>query len=192
MNPNSAKNADVIDTLAAEKRRFSKIRTGSIGFGDRSSHHTNVPSSAAAMAKPAIVVALAHPHSGASMIVNTSALIAEIESSKPTMSRAGTCSSRDSGTKAMTATTATITMGTLMKNTDPHQKCSSNQPPAIGPAATAMPLVALQTPIALARSLGSRNTLVRIASVAGKISAAPTPMRPRATISSFAEPAVPA
>ena len=49
MNPNRAKKADVIDTLAAENRRFSKIRTGSIGLGDRSSHDTNAAISAAAI-----------------------------------------------------------------------------------------------------------------------------------------------
>ena len=85
-----------------------------------------------------------------------------------------------------------IVTGTLMKNTDPHQKCSSSQPPVIGPAATAMPLTALQMPIALARSVGSRNTLVRIASVAGKMKAAPTPISARPTISDPAEPTEPA
>ena len=85
-----------------------------------------------------------------------------------------------------------IVIGTLMKNTDPHQKFSSSQPPVIGPAATAMPLTALQMPIALARSPGSVNTLVRIASVAGKISAAPMPISARPTISASADPTDPA
>ena len=74
-----------------------------------------------------------------------------------------------------------------MKNTEPHQKCSSSQPPVIGPAATATPLTALQMPIALARSPGSRNMLVMIASVAGKISAAPTPISARPTIKRSAD-----
>ena len=85
-----------------------------------------------------------------------------------------------------------IVTGTLTKNTDPHQKFSSSQPPVIGPAATAMPLTALQIPIALARSPGSVNTLVRIASVAGKISAAPMPISARPTISDSADPTDPA
>jgi hypothetical protein len=63
----------------------------------------------------------------------------------------------------------------LMQKTDPHQKFSSSQPLVMGPAATAMPLTALHTPMAAARSRVSRKTLVRIARVAGKISAAPRP-----------------
>ena len=82
--------------------------------------------------------------------------------------------------------------GTLTKNTEPHQKCSNSQPPVIGPAATAMPATALQIPIAFARSPGSRNTLVRMAKVEGKISAAPTPIIARPTMSDDAEPTDPA
>jgi hypothetical protein len=55
-----------------------------------------------------------------------------------------------------------------------------------------MPATALQIPIALARSPGSRNTLVRIARVAGKISAAPIPISARPTISDSADPTEPA
>ena len=62
----------------------------------------------------------------------------------------------------------------------------------IGPAATPTPLTALQMPIALARSVGSWNTLVMIASVAGKISAAPTPISARPTINASAESTEPA
>ena len=90
------------------------------------------------------------------------------------------------------AAATAIAIGTLTKNTEPHQKCSSSQPPVIGPAATAIPATALQMPIAFARSLGSRNMLVMIASVAGKISAAPMPIRARPTISVSAESAAPA
>ena len=77
----------------------------------------------------------------------------------------------------------TRTIGTLTRSTEPHQKCSSSQPPVTGPRATLRPLVADQMPIALARSIGSGKTLTRIASVAGKISAAPMPIAPRAAIS---------
>ena len=73
-------------------------------------------------------------------------------------------------------------MGTLMRNTEPHQKCSSNKPPTTGPNATAAPDTADHTPIAFARSTGSVNTFVMIASVAGNTSAAPTPIAPRQKI----------
>src|SRR5262245_36783640 len=110
MNPNSAKNADVIATLAAENRRFLKIVTGNIGCSARSSHITSVASSAASMPSPASVVVDAHPHSGASMIVNTSAVIAAIDSAAPNLSSGGALRSRDSGTtlQAAIATSAAI------------------------------------------------------------------------------------
>ena len=82
-NPNRAKNADVIDTLAAEKRRLRKMVTGSIGWATRSSQRTNTPSSTAATAKPPNVWADSQPHSGASMIVYTRALIAAIDRATP-------------------------------------------------------------------------------------------------------------
>ena len=110
------------------------------------------------------------------MMLYTSVVIAAIDSTIPPMSRRGAPASFDSGTMITVATSATITTGTLTKKIEPHQKCSSSQPPLTGPAATAMPVTALQMPIALARSLGSRNTFVMIASVAGKMSAAPIPI----------------
>ena len=62
----------------------------------------------------------------------------------------------------------------------------------MGPAATPMPLTAFHTPIALARSDGTEKTSVMIASVAGKIAAAPIPMSARAEINSPALPTEPA
>ena len=91
------------------------------------------------MAKPATVFGSSQPHSGASMMVNTSVVIAAIDSTIPPRSRRGAPASFDSGTSTTVATSATITTGTFTKKTEPHQKCSSSQPPLIGPAATAMP-----------------------------------------------------
>jgi hypothetical protein len=73
--------------------------------------------------------------------------------------------------------------GTFTRKTDPHEKCSSNHPPEIGPSATPTPAMAVQIPIAAARSRGSVKTLTTIANVVGKINAAPTPMTARAEIS---------
>ena len=76
-------------------------------------------------------------------------------------------------------TRATMTTGTLIISTEPHQKCSSSQPPVTGPRATARPAVAAHTAMATARSLATVKTLTRIARVAGNISAAPTPIAAR-------------
>ncbi len=91
--------------------------------------------------------------------------------------------SRLVGTKRAINTMAASTTGTLTMNTDPHQKCSSSQPPVTGPSATLSPAVAAQIAMAAARSRGRVNTLTSRASVAGKISAAPTPISARAPIS---------
>ena len=55
-----------------------------------------------------------------------------------------------------------------------------------------MPLTALHTPIALARSVGSVKTLVMMARVAGKIMAAPMPISARPAMRVLAESTDPA
>ena len=81
-----------------------------------------------------------------------------------------------------TGKSAIAQIGTLTKNTDPHQKCSSRKPPAIGPRRRRR-----RRQRTRCRSLGalraSVNTFVRIASVAGKIRAAPMPIDGCAAIS---------
>ena len=52
-----------------------------------------------------------------------------------------------------------------------------------GPSATPRPEQPAQIAIALARSFGSRNTLVKIDRVAGMMNAAPMPMRARNAMS---------
>ncbi len=51
----------------------------------------------------------------------------------PGRSRPGRRSARVSGISQVTAMTAITTTGTLIRNTEPHQKWSSSQPPRIGP-----------------------------------------------------------
>ena len=58
----------------------------------------------------------------------------------------------------------------------PHQKCSKSQPPTIGPMAIPTPVVAPQSPMALARSPRSVKTFTRSERVDGNIRAAPRPM----------------
>ena len=55
---------------------------------------------------------------------------------------------------------ATAATGTLTMKIEPHEKCSSSQPPVIGPAATPTPTIAAHSPIALARFTGSGKMLV--------------------------------
>ena len=76
-----------------------------------------------------------------------------------------------------------MTIGTLTMKIEPHQKCSSRNPPATGPMATAMPATPAHSPIATARSRASVKTFVRIESVAGMMNAAPMPITARAAMS---------
>ena len=62
-------------------------------------------------------------------------------------------------------------------------KCSSSQPPTIGPSAIATPALAPHRPIARARSARSVKTLEISESVAGKVIAAPSPITALAAIS---------
>ena len=73
-------------------------------------------------------------------------------------------------------------MGTLMRNTDPHQKCSSSTPPTTGPSAAPPEATEAHTPMATARSRSSAKVSRRMDRVAGIIMAAPTASSARAAI----------
>jgi hypothetical protein len=89
---------------------------------------------------------------------------------------------RDSGTATAMASTPTTTIGTLIRNTEPHQKWSSSRPPVTGPIAIPMPTAAAHRPMARPRSAGSK-TLVMIARVCGMTAAPPKPIAARARMS---------
>jgi hypothetical protein len=110
-------------------------------------------------------------------------------SSAPGMSMGGALGSREVGTNSWPSSRAMAITGTLTRKTEPHQKCSSSQPPVTGPMAMAMPAVADQMAMAWARSFGTVKTLVMIERVAGMTRAAPTPIRARVAISWPALPA---
>ena len=80
-----------------------------------------------------------------------------------------------------------ITIGTFTRKIEPHQKCSSRNPPASGPMATPRPDTPAQIAMARARSPGCVNTLVRIESVAGMMNAAPNPCSARIAIRALGE-----
>ena len=98
---------------------------------------------------------------------------------------------RDSGTTIWMPISPAITMGTLMRKTEPQSlpvsqwvQCGfcSSSPPRTGPSATAPPTAAAQRPIALPRSCAGK-TIVMMASVTGSTAAPPIPITPRKTIS---------
>ena len=117
------------------------------------------------------------------MVAQTRDTTPTMDRTRPTGSSRGAWGSRDVGTMARPSSSATAAMGTLTRKMAPQAKCSRIHPPVTGPRATARPVTPAHVPMAFARSDGSVKTLVRMARVAGKMSAAPTPMAARAAIS---------
>jgi hypothetical protein len=78
---------------------------------------------------------------------------------------------------------AAMPTGMLIQNTLRQPAESTRAPPTIGPTATDRPNIEPQTPIALARSAGSVNTLVTIARATGLSMLPPTACSPRKAIS---------
>ncbi len=169
--------------VATLKRALLKNDTSRRGSSFVISIFTKANNAAAARTKPAFDFRLPHPQCGDSITVYTSAETATTESKNPVLSILCAFSFRESGIMRAPINSAIATMGMLMRNTEPHQKCSNKKPPATGPNATAIPDTADHKPMAFARSMGSMNRLVMIARVAGKTSAAPMPIAPRQKIS---------
>ena len=120
------------------------------------------------------------------MIPNTTIAIPAIDSSTPTGSSRPGVGFRESGTSRAISTSAMATIGTLTKNTEPHQKCASSRPPVTGPMAIARPTAPAQIPIAFGRSVGSK-TFEMIDSVDGSTAAPLIPISARNAISSSGE-----
>ena len=106
-----------------------------------------------------------------------------LEMATPAKSTRGRSALRDSGIRIATAIRATTTTGTLIRNTDPHQKWSSSAPPTRGPIGKLRKIVEAITAVAFCRSSGANSTGM-MASASGMIAAAPRPSTARAAISS--------
>jgi len=104
---------------------------------------------------------------GASMIPHSSKPRPTMESPAPIGSERLALTFFELGTSQIAANSPISAIGTLMRNTDPHQKWASSQPPATGPTATPSPVVPDQIPMAWARARASVKVLVRIDSVGG-------------------------
>src|SRR4051794_38752198 len=188
--PAMAKNSMDKATLLAEKLRLANSRMSSIGSSRRSSHATNSTPTVAPTAKPASVERDVQPSAGAWMMAYTSEPMAAIDRNAPTRSSLVASGFRESGTRWSAPNNATMRSGTFTQNTDDHEKLRMSAPPAIGPRAMPSPLAAVHTAMALARSRGSPNTLTRMDSVVGMMSAPPTPITERPTMSAVVDVAV--
>jgi hypothetical protein len=117
-----------------------------------------------------------------------SAISPALEMTTPAQSTRGRSVLRDSGIRKVTAISANSTTGTLIRNTDPHQKWSSRAPPTSGPMGKLRKMVEAMIAVARCRSSGANSTGM-MASASGMIPAAPMPSTARAAISSPAEAA---
>src|SRR5262249_17334093 len=117
------------------------------------------------------------------MIVKIRAAMPAVDSANPARSVRSARGSREGGTTRATKAAAAAATGAIAQQLLDQEKLSRSQPPTIGPRAIAAPAVAPQSPIARPRSSRSLKTLEISDRVAGKIIAAPRPIKQRATIS---------
>ena len=117
------------------------------------------------------------------MMVKTPRAMAADESTRPGTSGAAASGAFDAGTATATRTAAAAATGAMAMKMDAQLKCSSSQPPTIGPIAMATPPIAPHKPIARARSFRSVKTLEISESVAGNVMAAPSPITALAAMS---------
>ena len=119
------------------------------------------------------------PFSPASMAPYVTPTSPRLEMTMPLPSRRGRSAPRDSGMNTTTAIRASTTTGTLIRNTDPHQKCVSSHPPRMGPTGYVIITMPMSTVRALARSRSVKRT-GKTAKDSGMMNAAPRPSTVRA------------
>ena len=102
----------------------------------RRSHAMKSPITTTAPASEPTMGVEDQPRVGASMMAQSNRLRPSIDSPAPTASGRWERGLLELGTSHMVATRPTTAMGTLIKNTDPHEKCERRTPARIGPRAT--------------------------------------------------------
>src|SRR5260370_40324833 len=116
------------------------------------------------------------------MMVKTSSAMAAVDSTRPAISTGAASGFFDLGAETATRRAPTAATGPIAMKMLDQLKCSSSQPPTIGPSAIATPATAPHRPMARARSVRSGKNLVISDSVPGRILAAPSHIRTRTVI----------
>ena len=116
---------------------------------------------------------------GAKLIARISAPTSTIESTPPGWSTGSVASFTWPGTSSTAIASAISASGTVRRNTEPHQKCSSRIPAQSGPRAEIAPPVAAQRAIDRVRA-GPDQSAVISASVVGYAIPAARPPKTRA------------
>ncbi len=184
--PPMANMAKAAASTPAVKAGLRKIAKSSRGYGRRAWRRANnqPPTTATASA------ANARGQDGAACATSFMATMSPDSvtsaSTDDSRSQGLPCSTAPFGAKTNVPIKARTTTGTLMRNTEPHQKCDSKRPPTIGPSAAPTTDKLPQTAMARFRSRSSSKVTRISASVAGIMAAAPTARNARATISADA------
>ena len=177
------KNTSDSAPMADDSRASRNSRTSSEGYRTLASYQTKKASIARPpSAGPSTSRCTQEPLSPPWMMPYTRSTRPAMEASTPTKSIRPGLGFFDSGTSRAIATTLAAQNGTLIRNTEPHQKWASSRPPTMGPMAMPMPTATAQIPMARGRSAGS-NTLEMIDSVCGITAAAARPIAARAQTS---------
>ena len=169
-------------------RRIPKRISGSLA---RFSQSTKPTSSAAEAAKTPIVRAELQPQSLPCVIARTRVVNPPVTRTAPGASKLRTRVSRLSESSTGASASAASPTGMLTKKIHSQERASVSTPPSRTPAAAPKPPTAPQTPSAMFRCRPSANVVIRIASAAGEIVAAPRPWIARAPISEASDQASP-
>ncbi len=167
---------------APMNRRLRKKCISSIGCGTCSSHSAKAASPMTPMAAEISTRPDSQPSIGPEMIAKTTPTMPITDSRAPSRSRGAPPRLLDSGTRKTTAVSAITATGRLTRNSEPHQKWSSSEPPISGPAAKPRELTELQMPMARGRSSSSKICMTT-ARVVVTSRAPPIPMPARAATS---------
>ena len=97
---------------------------------------------------------------GRKLIPRISAPTMTIERTPPRLSTGSVDSFTCAGTSLTAITSATTASGTVIRKTDPHQKCSSRIPEQSGPSAEMAPPVAAQSAIAFVRAAPAQSAVI--------------------------------
>ena len=163
-----------------------------MGSATRRSIATKATSRTAAAENRPTMRVLPHPSSLPRISASTSRN-SELENvMRPAQSTLVAFGSRDSRTRAYEIAIAAMPIGTFRKKIHSHPSESTIAPPTSGPKATARPMVAPYTPMAMPRSRPAGNSWAIMASETANIAAPPTPWTPRAMfrkVGSLASPA---
>ncbi len=184
--PAIANRVNTADSVPARNAGLRKIAKSSSGYGSCCWRRANAAPLMTANTSAAAPSAYEGGVAISDLIASTRPDSAANASTDDTRSHGREVSRCPSGASSSVATNATTTTGTLIRNTEPHQKCCSSQPPMIGPSAAPTMATDPQIAMAMLRSRSSWKLSPINANVAGIIAAAPIARNARAAISCVA------